>query len=691
MKKLISILILFAILLSMAACGAEETPETTAPISETTEATEPAGSLDTIIPGQQKLTPEQMFGHINQLEPIDGVYKIWSEVGVQNMVEHPDGNFELLCNIDMQGATLRPIGTKDQPFTGELKGANFGISNFILQGGEEEDFGFIGVNQGTVRNFLIKDVTFIPGAKAKNIGSLAGNNQGKLIRCTVSGTMTIENTADNANCGGVIGVNSGSLTNTVATVDLNVTAAGATNVGGIVGLSNGGNFEYTDTNGTLDVTGNGKSVGLLVGSCTDTVFTSCAFIGASNTINGELFINFTGNEEDDELTVAAKCLRRDNDREVLPENVQYVRQLAVDHMYAMGTIEWHVKEELVHTCKCGTSSVCEGTWMPGWTYYGLPYKHGNGNLVSMQYCIDEDGYFADWMYDLPTRNGYDSYIGAMCSSASQMAWWRVSNSVDHMVCVYMLPGFEEYGCIPVGTGWYENAKLNDRYDTAGYIDSCTDQVFYEALALTHPGDCVVNGLEAGDHVRMVAHEPVVVRDQQGNIDGNKSYLITHECSGTRRDEEAKTQTNWKINEKYTFAVLRGDGYVPVTIEELQTGEMEPAECTILDGEDGKLGMTIGTVKGNYFMDAVTLTIVDDAGNVVLDKIMFPKAGKFNRGNTRATSLAYVDSFDLAQFAVALQDVMLEPGRTYSYTITAQLATGDIFQVKTDSFVQGGAQ
>ena len=690
MKKLISILSLFAILLSLAACGAEEAPQATAetPSAESTETTEPVVEQ---IPGQQVLTPEQLYGHINQLEPIGGVYKIWSEVGVQNMADHPEANFELLCNVDMQGATVRPIGTDDKPFTGELKGGNFGISNFTVQGGEEENFGFIGINKGTVRNFLIQNVTFLPGEKAKNIGTITGDNQGQLIRCTVSGTMNVENCAAGGNCGGVIGINSGNLANTVATVDLNVTAANAVNVGGIVGLSTAGSYEYTDTNGKLDVTGEGKSVGLLAGTCTDTVFTGCAFVGATNTVNGELFINFTGNADDDELTVAAKCLRRDNDREPLPENVQRVRQLAVDHMYAMGTIEWHVKEELVHSCKCGTTSTCEGTWMPGWTYYGLPYKHGNGSLLSMQYCIGDDGYFDDWMYDLPNRNGYDSYIGAMCSSASQMAWWRVSNSVDHMVCVYTLPGFEEFGCVPVGTGWYENAKLNDRYDTAGYIDSCTEQVFFEALAMAHPGDCVVNGLDVGDHIRMVAHEPVVVRDQQGNIDANKSYLITHECSGTRRDEIAKTQTNWKINEKYTFGALRGDGYVPVTCEEMLTGEMEPAECTILDGADGKLGMTIGMVKGNYFLEAVTMVITDSEGNEVMNKIMFPKAGKFNRGNTRATSLAYIDYFDLAQFAVALQDVSFKPGETYTYTISAHLACDEDFVLKTDSFVQGGAQ
>ena len=359
-------------------------------------------------------------------------------------------------------------------------------------------------------------------------------------------------------------------------------------------------------------------------------------------------------------------------------------------MIDMASIEWHVSQELVHSCKCGTTGTCEGTWIPGWTYFGLPYKHGNGSIDSMKYMVGEDGNLKDWVYDMEIRNGYDSYMGAMCSSASQMGWWRVSNSVDHMQCVYMLPEFPEYGCIPVGTGWWENAKHNDRYDTENYIKSCTDQTFFEALAQAHRGDCVVNGLEVGDHVRMVTQEPVVVRFADGTIDGVKSYLCTTELSGTLVDEDAQVMTNWKVNRKYTFDQLRGTGYMPVTIEELLTGEMEPAECTILDGADGKQGLTTGTIKGNYFLESVTLVITDSEGNEILNKYISPKAGKYNRGNTRLTSLTYQDSYDLSQNMTYLQDVMFVPGETYTYTISAHLACDEDFLLKTDSFVQAGA-
>lgn len=669
MKKLISVIMLLAVLLSLCACGEQQEAATTPTVVDIA-------------------SPERLYGHIDQTAPVNGVFQIWNVEGVQNMAKYPDANFELLCNIDAQDAVIAPLGTVDKPFTGNFKGGNFTISNFTIKGGEDGAFGFFGVNKGNVENLYLQYVSFEPDAKATNIGSFAGINEGLIKRSKLFGsTLELAQVGESANCGAVVGTNTGELNIVEVDVALNCTATAAKNVGGIAGVAEGGKMEYVDTLGALTLNGVSANYGLYAGTAKNVTFNTCVFVGAENSVDGKLFTNFSGVEENAEYPT---CMLRDNDVAPLPENVQYVRDLAVKQMKDMATVEWHVSQELVHSCKCGTTGTCEGTWLPGWTYFGLPYKHGNGSLTSMRYLIGEDGNLKDFVYDMPIRNGYDSYMGAMCSSASQMGWWRVSNSVNHMQCVFMLPEFPEYGCIPVGTGWWENAKHNDRYDTENYIKSCTDQVFFEALALTRPGDCIVNGLEVGDHVRMVTLNPVVVRYTDGTIDGNESYLCSTELSGTMIDEDKRVLTNWKVDRKYTFEQLRGDGYMPVTIEELLTGEMEPGECTIIDGADGKQGLTVGMVKGNYFLDSVTLHITDSQGDTVLEKIIFPKAGKYNRGNVRFTSLSYIDYYDLSQNMTYLQDVMFTPGETYTYTISAHLACDEDFLLKTDSFIQGQA-
>jgi len=677
MKKLISILMIFAVLLSCCACGNQQTAATQA-----TEATQ-----ETLDP----MSPEAMYGYIDQTVPENGVYKIWNEVGVNNMASHPDASFELLCNVDMKGAVLAPIGTDAAPFTGTINGGNFTISNFTLQGGDQESFGFVAVNQGKLRDLRLQDVTLVPGKNVKNAGTFAGDNQGSITRCYATGTMTVNGAAEGASVGAAAGLNSGTLDSLTVTVDVLVEAPGSANVGGIVGTSTGGKVEYIDTEGKLDVTGSNKTVGLFAGLSTDTVFSKCAFIGASNTVDGKLFTNYTGNPDDDELVVAVDACCRDNNVEPMPENEAKLRDMVVNRMYELGTIEWHVDKELSHSCICNQSA-CVGVYSPEYTYYGLPYKHGNGTFHSFQYCLDENNYMQDWMWEV---DNYDAYIGTMCTTAVMLSLWTVCNSVKTVTPQDWSPMYApENGTIPVGEGWWETV---DTYNsgtgrTNMYVENRTEQEYFEDMALIHRGDVLNQGIAAGTHTIMVASEPVIVRNQDGTINGAKSYVYTHEqAGGAIIDDENMTWTTFRLNKKQTFDTLRNGWWLASTIEEYVTGQMETPECTVVNGAEGRLGLTTGTIQGNYFLDAVFLKITDADGNVILDKTFFPKASNYREVNQKMTGLAYVDSYDLANFGIVLQDVMFEPGETYEYTISAHLMTGDEFVVKTDSFTQGGTK
>ena len=215
MKKLISLLMILAVLLSLCACGPNNDPanESTDPSAETTEA--PTGEQ-----GKPSLnyTPEQLYGHIDQTKPNgDGVYKLWSKDGVANMANDPAGNFELLCNIDMEGAALNPIGTADAPFTGKIDGKNFIISNFTLTS-EGEALGFVGVNEGTVQDLQLEGMTVTATAANKYIGALAGVNKKVILRSKATGTVKAEAAATDAAIGGGVGANAGDFTNTTVTV-----------------------------------------------------------------------------------------------------------------------------------------------------------------------------------------------------------------------------------------------------------------------------------------------------------------------------------------------------------------------------------------------------------------------------------------------------------------------------------------
>ena len=117
--------------------------------------------------------------------------------------------------------------------------------------------------------------------------------------------------------------------------------------------------------------------------------------------------------------------------------------------------------------------------------------------------------------------------------------------------------------------------------------------------------------------------------------------------------------------------------------------MEPATCEFTGGAEGKMGMITGTVKTNYQLDYVTLTVTDSQGKEVLDHPVFVTAQKTNDyGGNYYTSRAYTDSMAMADFAAILSRTQFEQGQTYSYTVTASLATFDNVVVHEGSFQYG---
>lgn len=676
MKKMICILMIVAILLSCCACG-EKNPEQTTPVTE--------GSATN---DQLEKTPEELYGHIDQTVPQDGVYKIWSIQGVEQLAKHPEAKFEVLCHIDLEGATLAPI----PEFTGEIVGGAWTIQNFTVAG-DGENFGLIGINKGNITNINFENVTFQPGSNAKNIGTLAGINEGNFTRCTVAGTMTVD--GRQGSCGSLAGTNSGTIANVASDVELTISGAGALLVGGIAGTAKGGKIEYVDVEGALTVTGENKTVGLFAGEATDTVFTSCVFIGADNSLNGQLFTNFTGNAEDDELVVAENALWRDNAYHApLPENIAKLRQKVADEMEGLVTITWKPKQDVPHTCHC-TGGVCSGVFSDRYTYIGVPYNHGSSSLRRAQYVIDEEGYLKDWTYDLPPYDGLQCYLGGDCSAILQQAWWTVSNSTSVNITKYMYPVCGN-GTIPVGSYKCDFELKNitvggvkTQY-TQQYIDANTPEIMYESYAAMRIGDAIVNHSVAGGHTRMVAEDPVIVKDQTGAINPDHSYVLMHEQGGGYNlYDDTMTVTHGAAFKKFTFSNLYVDWYIPITCKELLTGEQDPVEATLEGACDGYAGMLTGTVRTNYNLDFVNLTIQDSEGNVVLDHPQFASVHKRNDYGSGSYIGRYMITWlDMADFSGVLNEMTFQSGESYTYTVTACMNTYDDVVVHEGSFTIG---
>lgn len=288
-------------------------------------------------------------------------------------------------------------------------------------------------------------------------------------------------------------------------------------------------------------------------------------------------------------------------------------------------------------------------------------------------------------------DGYDMYIGTDCSGATVLAFRTVSTEVSFYQTKDESPVYGK-GTYPVGDYVWDLGldKTTNAYDTKKYTDYNGETVMYEAYAQARMGDAVIYRDDTSGHSRICASDAVVVRDETGKINGQYSYILMHEQGVLTRDEDKRTYTTWKVNEKYTFENLYSRYYLPVTIKEFVTGEFEDVECTLEGGlSDSRLGLTTGIIRSNYALDYVTVQIADDTGNIVFEQTMFTGVSRaVIDGGYYTQSRKGHKEFDLAIFGPALQKINLEKGADYHATITATLMPGDSIVVNDFSFTNG---
>ncbi len=687
MKKLICLLAIFALVLSFCACGQvpeESSAEATEPsIEETTEA---LGGYQYDTEVTEATKPD--CSNINEFEPNeDGVYQVHTPEGLMNMANHPDAKFELLWHIDMGGAKWTPVGTKDAPFTGKIEGGYFTVSNFVIdKANEDGDMGFFGTFAGQVKELNLADVTVTTTADTQRAGLWCGHNDdGQFLRCGADGSsVTVAQAADNAAIGGIVGVNEGEFRNGTMNVSVSVTAPGSADVGGLAGYAAGSKLQFVKNEGFIETTGENKNVGLFAGSVTkDAEIKGCIFLGEKNTKDGKIFIDFTGTGEREKVT---DCLYRDNEKPAMDPVIQEKRDIAEQAMRAQGTISWTVPKDLYFSCTCQLNA-CHGIHKAGYEIRGVPYNHKAGSLARLESMLDENNVLLESAY-LGDYDGFDCYIGSDCSTALIQAYWFVSANIDFNATEYQLPD-QGCGCVAVGD-WEWDLGSHPTYNDK-YLEATGEQRMYEAYACLRKADFVVNRVEAGGHTRMAAADAVVVRNENGEVDGMESYVLMHE-QGAPRTLEPYWST-WRVDFPYSFSSLYNNWYVPATIEEFVTGEFEEPMAELQGGVDGKPGLTTGIVYSNFFLDSVEMVITDSEGAEVFHKSMFTTVSRVLDDGDRGDLVVRVinHEYDLGHFATPLQNVMFELGKEYHCVITAHVGGERLFVVKDFTFTNGTAQ
>ena len=666
MKKILSVLLIGAMLLSFWACGNKEEAVDSNSI--------PAPTEETV-----------NYDEINELEPENGVYQVHSIEGLKNMAKHLDGKFNILRDIDLEGATWVPLGTKDAPFKGQITGNEHVIKNFKVEAPTVDgDMGFFGVNEGTILQMNLADVALTPTKDTKRVGAMAGTNNGRIQRCVVDGTIEVSAIAAEAACGGAVGVNTGDLKNSDIGVDIHYTVAGKANIGGLVGVTTAGEVRDTDVSGKLLIeNGKDKNVGLFAGYAKDVEIRADVFMGEDNRIDGELFNTYVGQLDN---ATTRDCLWRDNSAEELPAEIREIRSKAVQMMYNMGTFKWYVDELINTECIDGCNTgLCHTALVPGTEYRGLPYKHSASTLYRAQYALEENGMLKDWVVDLGPLGGFVTYLGNDCFRAVQTAWSSVANSMNSSNCMEFVMYSEEVGAVPIGN-WAKvwTNKIADQY-TKKCVELVGEQALCEDYAKMRAGDVLIMIGTGGAHAIMVAQDPVVVRDENGLIDPTRSYIFNHEQGGDNITDQGYV-TSWGINAQKHFSRLLGDAYLPLTIKEMQEGEKDIPEAHMKETVDGKLGLVTGIVESNFYVDSVTVKVTNSKGEEVFNQEVFARIDKV----TDYTGMGMfertlVNTFDMANFTTHVAKVNFKENETYNCVISTHLHTGDDIVVREFSF------
>lgn len=149
----------------------------------------------------------------------------WNEAVQKDMTL----NCTLADNIDLTGIDWTPIGKDDnKAYTGTFDGNGKTITGLTVTGSNEYAglFGYIG-SGGTVKNVVLKDVQIESDNQYGCVGGVAGNSDGNIENCSVSGSVSSRHTA-----GGVVGQQFGG---SITLCGSSATVKGTGEVGGVAG------------------------------------------------------------------------------------------------------------------------------------------------------------------------------------------------------------------------------------------------------------------------------------------------------------------------------------------------------------------------------------------------------------------------------------------------------------------------
>lgn len=282
-----------------------------------------------------------------------------------------------------------------------------------------------------------------------------------------------------------------------------------------------------------------------------------------------------------------------------------LRQIAVDYMKAMASVEWTATARIDYTFN-SKSLIYE----PGHKYLGMIYNNNRNGLENFNRALDAEG-----RYRL-TDVGWDTAPGNSCATSIKHAWQLISPDVEFEYSVNMMPWYKDTHVLPIGNVSWDTY---DGHNTTNSVLKMTDKNdLMEAYAMAKPGDGFMRYLDTGGHALMVTLEPHVVRNSEGRIDAERSEVFLTDQNNLMNTRRAYP-SSWKVDRAMTFELAYTQGWLPVTVKELVEGK------TVIPVFSLETGLTAEETEltSNYCMTTVSLTLMKDSGGAYAYTVFHP--------------------------------------------------------------------
>ena len=378
--------------------------------------------------------------------------------------------------------------------------------------------------------------------------------------------------------------------------------------------------------------------------------------------------------------------------------VDELRQAVLDFMYFTKTYVWTPDQTVnyIRSSKDSPDVMSQGTVYGGLPYVGL----ATGNVYRMMDYIDPATGLVDMEKALPALKDGGTltmadmkYFGSQCSVAVYWGWGRVINSANYSWTGGGVPknDFIILGdvAIPEDLNSWSLA-----YNTVACCEENGQQTMYEAYAKLQGADGLVQWTTAG-HFAMAYSDAVVVRNSDGTINGDKSYVMVIDQAATWKtlsnDAGDTFQHKNNVNVKFTFTKLFNSSYIPFTFKEF-TGEATIQDTKVslvktngsayVDGtirESDRAYITSQTTDTLAWSDLFSARVKSNYGIVDVYVTLYNTSGEQFYRHAVRTGTANNKSLAMAESGAQVtvwQHSNVFKNRTYAADIEVQLATGE---------------